>query len=101
MSILASPAGAVLSDCRWLIFDAVGTLIQPNPSVAVAYQTIAAQHGSRYSVDEVGQRFRQAFRRSELDVFPNGPAAGSHWFSSDQIEIARWRWIVSEVVPDV
>lgn len=85
--------------CRWLIFDAVGTLIQPNPSVAVAYQTIASRHGSQLTVEEVGQRFRHAFRQSEQTSFST--TNGHHWDSNDQIELARWRWIVGEVVPDV
>ena len=101
MSIPVSESGVLKSQCRWLVFDAVGTLIHPTPSVAVAYHSIASRYGSQFTVSEVGDRFRQAFRRSEIDVFPNGPAAGSHWFSSNEIEIARWRWIVSEVVPDV
>jgi putative hydrolase of the HAD superfamily len=101
MLLRASNERATWSGCRWLIFDAVGTLIQPNPSVAAAYHSIAARHGSRFTVAEIGERFRRAFRQSENDVFPNGPAAGSYWLSSDAIEIARWRWIVGEVVPDV
>ena len=89
------------SSIQWLVFDAVGTLIQPNPSVPIAYHSIASRYGSRISVDEVGSRFRRAFRQSETDQFPNGPAVGSHYISSDSIEYARWRWIVEEVVPDV
>ena len=87
--------------CRWLIFDAVGTLIEPDPPVAVAYQSIAARYGSRATLVEVGERFRRAFRLSETDGFPNGPPAGLTWSSSDAIEVARWRWIVQQVVPDV
>ena len=86
---------------RWLVFDAVGTLIQPDPPVAEAYQSIAARHGSSLTVGEVGERFRQVFRRSETEAFPEGPAEGSPWLSSHAIEIARWRWIVREVIPDV
>ena len=89
------------SSIKWLVFDAVGTLIHPNPSVPVAYHSIASRYGSRFSVDEIGSRFRRAFRQSETDQFPDGPAAGSHYLSSNSIEYARWRWIVNEVVPDV
>ncbi len=101
MSMPDSSNGFLWPDCRWLVFDAVGTLIHPEPSVAIAYQSIAARHGSRFTVGEVGERFRRAFRQSETCVFPNGPTADSCWFSSDAIELARWRWIVKEVVPDV
>ena len=89
------------SSIQWLVFDAVGTLIQPNPSVPVAYHTIASRYGSQISVDEIGSRFRRAFRQSETDQFTDGPEAGSHYVSSDTIEKARWRWIVEQVGPDV
>ena len=88
MSIAVSEKGSAGENIRWLIFDAVGTLIQPTPSVAIAYHTIAARHGSNRSISEVGDQFRQAFRQSETDLFPGGPAAGSPWLTSDEIEIA-------------
>lgn len=89
------------SSIQCVVFDAVGTLIQPSPPVPVAYHSIASRYGSRISLDEIGSRFRRAFRQSETDRFPNGPVAGSNYVSSDLIERARWRWIVEEVVPDV
>lgn len=90
-----------MSDCQWLVFDAVGTLIDPNPSVAMAYHTLGTQFGSQLTVHEVGQRFRSAFRRSEQDGFPGGPPISQPWKTSDEIEQSRWRWIVREVLPDV
>jgi len=89
-----------LKDCRWVVFDAVGTLIEPVPRVAVAYHDVGTRLGSRLDLEEVGRRFRLAFRNSETDGFPNGPVAGS-MVSSDAIEEARWRWIVGEVFTDV
>jgi putative hydrolase of the HAD superfamily len=91
------------SACRWLIFDAVGTLIQPDPPVPVAYQSIAARYGSQATAREVGDRFRAAFRQSELRAFDENEDGnhGSTWRSSDAIEVARWQWIVEQVVPDV
>ncbi|WP_010582739.1 HAD-IIIA family hydrolase [Schlesneria paludicola] len=98
----ADHQGPLLStEYQWMVFDAVGTLIRPNPSVAVAYHSIAVRHGSRQSVDEIGQRFRQSFRQTETETFPGGPDATSIWQSSDAIEMARWRWIVEQVIPDV
>ena len=100
--ILSSPTDlptGPLVDCQWIVFDAVGTLIDPNPSVAVAYHAVGSRYGSRLDVAEVGNRFRSAFRRSEQDGFPGGPT--QQWVTSDVIEEARWRWIVGEVFPDV
>lgn len=89
-----------IANPRWLVFDAVGTLIEPSPPVAVAYQAVGAAFGAPLNVDEIGKRFRSAFRSSETDAFPGGPTAGS-FRSSDDIEFARWRWIVGEVFPEI
>jgi putative hydrolase of the HAD superfamily len=85
---------------RWLVFDAVGTLIFPTPSVAEAYQAIAARHGSRITTDQAKDRFRTAFRQSETDQFPGGPTVAASLVTNDQIEVARWQWIVRQVIPD-
>ena len=90
-----------LSDCQWLVFDAVGTLIDPDPTVAVAYHSVGSRFGSQFRVEDVGPRFRAAFRGSELDGFPGGPPAAGRGITSDAIEEARWRWIVRQVFSDV
>lgn len=92
---------AISPEIRWIVFDAVGTLIRPNPSVAVAYQMIGARHGSRVTADETGDRFRLAFEQSENDSFPGGPPKGAPWLTGHDIEVARWRWIVRQVLFDV
>ncbi len=100
----SSPARSAdhqLFDCQWLVFDAVGTLIDPDPTVAVAYHSVGSRFGSQFSVDDVGPRFRAAFRGSELDGFPGGPPAAGRRITSDVIEEARWRWIVRQVFSDV
>lgn len=77
---------------RWVVFDAVGTLIYATPTVATAYHEIGRRHGSKLDRDEVAARFRAAFRKSEqrnLSV------------SSEATEKTRWRRIVAEVLPDV
>lgn len=89
-----------LRDCRWIVFDAVGTLIEPSPPVAAAYHAVGSRFGSKLTVSEVGQRFRQAFHSSESDGFPGGPGSMSALQTSDEIEEARWRWIVTEVLSD-
>jgi len=89
-----------LQKSRWLAFDAVGTLIDPFPAVADAYHAVGSQFGTRFSVAEVDQRFRAAFRSSEANGFPGSSAMGP-WATSDDVERARWRWIVEDVFPDV
>ena len=88
-------------DCKWVVFDAVGTLIVPDPAVAVAYHAVGSRLGSQLSVTEVGERFRTVFRSSETDHFPGCSVVSTRWATNDSVELARWRWIVREVFSDV
>lgn len=79
-----------------VLFDAVGTLIEPDPPVAVAYASAGRRFGSSRSIEEILPRFRAAFHRQER---------------RDQAELARqtdearewrrWQAIVAEVFDDV
>jgi putative hydrolase of the HAD superfamily len=85
-----------LDSVRCVLFDAVGTLIYPDPPVAVAYGAVARKHGSSLSDAEIGERFRQSFHRQEsLDTQPNG------FLTSEERELRRWQTIVAEVFDDV
>ena len=81
---------------RAVVFDVVGTLVEPHPSVVLAYQAAAARHGVERDAAEIGRRFHQAWRRQEaLD------AAAARPFVTDQArEHVRWRAIVDEVFAD-
>lgn len=83
---------------RWVIFDAVGTLIYPEPSVGRAYFQIGRSHGCELSEAEVTLRFRESFRRSENDDLAGTGGAEE---TNEQIEELRWRRIVAEVLPGV
>ncbi|MEX2185397.1 MAG: HAD-IA family hydrolase [Pirellulales bacterium] len=75
------------------MFDAVGTLIRPQPTVAAAYLTAAHRHGiaADWTENEVDRRFRAALsRQEELDR-----AAG--WATSEHRERHRWQAIVRDV----
>jgi putative hydrolase of the HAD superfamily len=82
---------------RWIVFDAVGTLITPSPSVAEAYHRVGAEFGSRLDVAEVGRRFREFFVLSETACFP----PERYGRTSEPEERERWRWIVEHVFDDV
>lgn len=83
---------------RWVVFDAVGTLIYASPKVATAYFEIGVRHGSQLSLKQVAERFRKAFRESEnRDLAPSGPNSGQ---TSEATEEERWRQIVADVLPD-
>lgn len=83
---------------RWIVLDAVGTLIEPSPDVATVYHKIGAKYGSRLSRDEVKQRFRRAFKDAHrADGLPDATA-----FSTSESEEAHfWRAIVADVFEDV
>ena len=74
--------------------DAVGTLIHPDPPAPAVYAAVGRRFGSCFDADEVAARFRAAFRRQEaIDRL-----AG--WRTDEARELARWRAIVGETLPD-
>jgi putative hydrolase of the HAD superfamily len=76
---------------RCVAFDAVGTLIAPDPPVAETYWQAARRHGSRRTLDEVEQRFRAAWRTAEL-------ARGCR--TSEPQERKFWQDVVCETLDD-
>ena len=52
-----------LSEVRAVVFDAVGTLIRPEPSVAAVYSEIGKRHGAHLDPAEVRARVPGAFAR--------------------------------------
>lgn len=88
---------AISSPVLWVIFDAVGTLLQPRVSVAETYWQAGHRWGSRLILDEVRDRFRRAFVESETTCFP----PDRRGCTSEAEEHARWRWIVQECLPDL
>jgi putative hydrolase of the HAD superfamily len=78
-----------------LFFDAVGTLIHPEPPAPAVYATVGRRFGTRLDEATITTRFRAAFRRQE----EADHAAGLR--TSEDRELARWRSIVAEVLDDV
>jgi putative hydrolase of the HAD superfamily len=80
---------------RAIFFDAVGTIIHPEPSAGNAYVMIGRRFGSRLTADEVCRRFVAAFKRQEEPDL-------SHGLRTDEDrERQRWQHIVAEVLDDV
>ena len=75
---------------RWVVFDAVGTLMFAEPSVAEVYSSIGSRYGASLRIDDVKKRFRQAFANHEL----------THE-TSEQRELEFWKHVVSEVLGPV
>jgi len=76
---------------RAVVFDAVGTLIHPDPPVSVAYADVARRFGVHLSEAEIGDRFRSAFVRQEECDRRRGQ------LTSAEREVERWREIVADV----
>ena len=85
-------------EVEWVVFDAVGTVIDPEPSVAAAYHAIGKQFGSERTLEDVRTRFMAAFSETER----KDAARGSDGMTTNaQVEEARWRYIVAHVFPEV
>lgn len=75
-----------------VLFDAVGTLIECEPSAVSVYAAAAARDGLRLDGGEVERRFRAAFARQES--IDRETAMGQ---VNEARERDRWRSIVAEV----
>lgn len=78
-----------------VFFDAVGTLIHPDPPAPMVYAAAGRRFGSPRDEATIAARFRAAFRRQEeLDRVGN-------LRTGEEREVARWRAIVGEVLDDI
>jgi len=78
------------------LFDAVGTLIYPEPAPADVYYAAGVRCGSRLAREEIEHGFRTAFAAEEArDARHNGLR------TDEARELERWRQIVAAVVHDV
>lgn len=82
-------------EVRVIFFDAVGTVIFPEPPAAEVYAAVAARYGSRLSLAKIGRRFRDVFRREEEFDLRSGLR------TDEEREERRWRHIVAAVLHDV
>ena len=111
--------------CKAVLFDAVGTLIYPHPTVAQAYYQAGRQFGSHLTIDVIDNRFRQAFlkqeqadrleyeqkpiRNSENEEYAErtsptikeNPISLERHETSEVRERNRWRNIIIDVFDDV
>jgi putative hydrolase of the HAD superfamily len=81
---------------RWVLFDAVGTLIYADPPASQVYHAAGQRFGSSATAVEIEQRFAQALAaeigpETDLQRPPTSEAG----------EVARWRRIVAAVFLDV
>lgn len=78
---------------RHVVFDVVGTLVEPWPSVPVAYAMAAAAHGIEARAEDLRRSFAAAWGRQEAIDAAASPPFGT----SRRREVERWRGIVHDV----
>ena len=91
-----SPLHELLVGVDTVVFDVVGTLLEPAPSVSEAYKNSAAKCGLSLSAGEISQRFSVAWEKQEGLDAQNKPA----FSTSRSREYERWRQIVCDVFED-
>jgi putative hydrolase of the HAD superfamily len=77
---------------QFVLFDAVGTLIRPDPAVADIYRRVALRFGVDLGAAEIDRRFSEAFRSED--------SRDAHQFeyrTSESRELERWQAIVEHV----
>jgi putative hydrolase of the HAD superfamily len=89
------PKGMKPSSIRAVFFDAVGTLIHPEPPAPTVYAQVGRRFGSRLPLEIIRDRFLAAFQHEEHADRVND------YRTSEKREIERWRYIVSFVLDDV
>lgn len=80
---------------RWVAFDAVGTLLVPEPSVPVVYHAAGQRHGSRLDLAAVAEGFGRVYRQR------TNPELLDRLQTSEDNERIWWQRVVREVFPDV
>lgn len=80
---------------RIILFDAVGTLIHPQPSAGAVYHQLGSQFGSRKTAQQISQLFAQAF-----DCVFRGDDQ-QHLPTNEKLERQRWRELVSTVFDEL
>jgi putative hydrolase of the HAD superfamily len=85
----------LINGVRAVAFDAVGTLITPDPPVHLVYHAAGQRHGGRHSAEEIRNRFGTAFRGEEERD------RNAFWRTDPAREAERWRRIVTAVLDDV
>lgn len=80
---------------RAVFFDAVGTLLFPDPPALTVYAEAARRYGCELAADEIRARFVTAYRIQEEADRATG------WATSEERERARWHRIVTATLAGV
>jgi putative hydrolase of the HAD superfamily len=78
-----------------VVFDAVGTVIHPQPPAPLLYAEVGRRFGSKRTAEEIKRRFIAAFAQEETIDYAHGLR------TSEAREVERWRRIVRHVFDDL
>jgi len=87
-----------MSRVRVIFFDAVGTLIYPDPPAPEVYFEVGKRFRSKLSREQIVWRFKTAFDRQEQN---ETLSKFDRTATDEHCERQRWQAIVSEVFDDV
>jgi putative hydrolase of the HAD superfamily len=90
---VTAEVAAATAHVELILFDAVGTLIEPNPPAVEVYHRVGCSfRGNELSLEMIRDRFAMAFQHSaRLTAIDRGGR------TSEELELERWRTIVGEV----
>jgi len=80
---------------RAVFFDAVGTLLFPQPSAPEIYSAVALKQGCELPVNVIRERFLAAYQLEE------DTDRASSWITSERREVERWQRIVASTLPEI
>lgn len=92
---------ARFASLRVVALDAVGTVMEPVPSVGEVYHRIGAKFGSGKTLEEVAGSFKKAFADTESSPEHASEVHQDPWWTSEEEEFRRWKNIVRMVLDDV
>src|SRR3954452_5571384 len=90
---MAMELDSVWDGIEGIVLDAVGTLIEPRPSVAQVYAGAARRQGVDLDPAAVRARFQQSFHDDETNEAPGSLV------TDEATESRRWRRMVANVLP--
>ena len=89
----------------FVLFDAVGTIIYPDPGVLSVYHQFGKQHGSQLSIEVISTRFsllrRKLFQSEMTGDSTQHDLSRFEFPSSQQIEQQLWRDLVQQLFTDM
>jgi len=77
-----------------IFFDAVGTLIYPDPPVYEIYQSIANKYGSNLTEDIISKRFKKSYK-THFSINPE-----INTLSNEKLEKQRWKNVIDDIFND-